>query len=148
YRDLGDQAAFAAVGLSNFYFLDNSGYFSRAADLLPLLHTWSLAVEEQFYLLWPPLLLGFVKLGMSSKRTIVALSGLIVLSLTLSAIVVADDRQAAFFMLHTRAWELALGGLLTYVPAIRRAALANLTGLGLVVLSAVLLKDGSTFPGA
>lgn len=102
YRDLGDQAAFAAVGLSNFYFLDNSGYFARASDLLPLLHTWSLGIEEQFYLIWPALLL-LLGLKLSQKTAVVVLGCLIAVSLILSTIAVLDDQPTAFYMLHTRA---------------------------------------------
>ncbi len=53
YASLGGSASFASIGIANFFFKSNTGYFDRAAELQPLLHTWSLGVEEQFYLVWP-----------------------------------------------------------------------------------------------
>ena len=58
YQSLALSAAASAFGVSNFLFLNQTGYFDKSADLMPLLHTWSLGVEEQFYVVWPFLLLA------------------------------------------------------------------------------------------
>ena len=68
YATLATSTAGAAFGVSNFYFLNHTGYFDRAADFQPLLHTWSLAVEEQFYVVWPLLLLGLTRIGSKFAR--------------------------------------------------------------------------------
>jgi peptidoglycan/LPS O-acetylase OafA/YrhL len=71
YMSLAWSTAAAALGFSNFYFLFNTGYFDQSAELMPLLHTWSLAVEEQFYFVWPALLFGLTALG--SRRNLAAI---------------------------------------------------------------------------
>lgn len=99
---------------SNFAFYADTGYFTLAAATRPLLHTWSLAIEEQFYIFWPLLLMVFHRRGANSFNAL--LVGTVVLSLTLSIWMVATDMSAAFYLLPFRAWELALGGMLTMLP--------------------------------
>lgn len=152
YRELGEQTGHAAVGLSNFYFLHHSGYFDGEADLQPLLHTWSLAVEEQFYLVWPFLLFAAYALGKRSSSVVAAvLSLLAVISFAWSTHqVFGPDAGQAFFMLPARAWELALGGLICFMPALQGAAIARLCeigGLAVVLASAILLHEDLPFPG-
>ncbi|WP_292579314.1 acyltransferase, partial [Mesorhizobium sp.] len=80
YASLGRSAAFSAGGVGNYYFLWNTGYFDRDATLLPLLHLWSLGVEEQFYLLWPALMLFANRLprgGQSAPVTAICLVALL-----------------------------------------------------------------------
>ena len=96
---------------SNFLFQSQAGYFDASADLKPLLHTWSLAVEEQFYILHPIFLLMLLKSG---KPWAVGggLAAVLGVSLLVSAITVHTDPSAAFFLLPARAWELCAGALL------------------------------------
>jgi len=151
YSDLGDSATWAAFGLVNFYFLAHSDYFSAAADMMALLHTWSLAVEEQFYLIWPPVLLAATSLARGSK---VILAGTLIsitaISFFASVLIVPYDQPQAFYMLHTRAWELAAGGLVALLPVVGgrlSAELMSATGLVLIAAAATILTSRSAFPG-
>lgn len=150
YQSMGWQATTAVLGVSNFYFLRNTGYFDQAADLLPLLHTWSLGVEEQFYLLWPILLAIIVRFSPKSPRpVIVALLAIMAISFTAACLGVAENPQATFFLPHARAWELALGALLVFAPKLtaRWAQVSSALGLMLIAGSALTLTSGDPFPG-
>src|SRR5262249_3137124 len=119
YQSLAKSALYATVGASNFFFLFNTGYFDAPASSMALLHTWSLGVEEQFYLLWPAflwLVSGIV--GKSRRAWSAVFLAVIVASFAAAAWQVTHDPKAAFFLPHTRAWELALGGLLAVVPSV------------------------------
>ena len=94
--------------LSNVYFWQNTGYFDGPAELKPLLHTWSLAVEEQFYLGYPFLLVLLHLLGRRAMVTMLA--ALAIVSLVVSQYGVIHYPSATFFLLPTRAWELLIGG--------------------------------------
>ncbi len=150
YGRLGTSAAAAVTGLSNFYFYRESNYFSPGQETLPLLHTSSLAVEEQFYLVWP-LLLVLLSRTLPSKRSLaIALVLLIAISLTASIVVVGGNQPEAFYMLHTRAWELAVGALLVFLPVMKSAIFSELAGglgLAFIAYSATKLNSGSLFPG-
>lgn len=98
--------------LSNFFFLKDGGYFETAAELKPLLHTWSLAVEEQYYLFFPIMLILFWKLGKRWTLNLIIL--LAVLSLILAQISSLYMPVPNFFLLPTRAWELAIGALIVF----------------------------------
>lgn len=141
---LGQQAAFSLFGISNIYFWATSGYFSPEAHSQPLLHTWSLGVEEQFYLLWPlALLLMFQIWGLRTKTSVLVIALVIIASFACILLIEGDYTTFSFFMLPTRAWQLSLGGLLVLVPCIRGRSLAEfLKILGLcLLLSAIFLID-------
>lgn len=134
---------------SNFFFWIKSGYFDPSAEVAPLLHTWSLAVEEQYYVIFPILmilLVGRVKYW----RTIVAI--LFCASLTVSIFEVRHDPTGAFYLPWSRMWELLIGALLSleWFPALRnrnaRNALA-LIGLTLIVGAILLYSPTTRFPG-
>ena len=148
-EDFGQSVIATVAFVSNFFFYLEDGYFDQPADLHPLLHTWSLAVEEQFYLLFP-LLLGF--LVRRRWALVPSLSVVAVLSFLIGLWQLRVDPNGAFYLLPGRFWELLLGSLLAVstVPAIRSPLLAA-TGVlaGLVAIgAAVLLYDETTtFPG-
>ena len=138
---------------SNLLFWRESGYFNSAADLKPLLHTWSLAVEEQFYLLFPLLLLLAWRWG--RRRTAVLLALLTAASLAAAQWAVSAAPSAAFFLLPTRAWELGLGALVALHLARQHAwrpgpllqqCLAG-AGLLLILCGFVVFTRYTPFPG-
>jgi peptidoglycan/LPS O-acetylase OafA/YrhL len=147
YKALGTSAAASAFGLSNFFFLANTGYFDQSADLMPLLHTWSLAVEEQFYAVWPLLLL-LIAAGRKRVDVAAVVSAMVIVGFGVSLIWLGANPKAAFFMAAPRAWELAVGALLAFLPALPRS-LGGATGLGLVLMAAGFLEiKTSSFPAA
>ncbi|MBP7000979.1 acyltransferase family protein [Amaricoccus sp.] len=144
-------AATAVFSVSNFLFWFESGYFDPGADTKPLLHTWSLGVEEQFYLLWPALLLILlIKAPRWAAPT--ALAILCLVSLALAEYWIPRDPAAAFFLLPTRLCELGLGALLVWAQrlapkgaAAREAMLV--VGLAMIVWAAATFTDRTPFPG-
>lgn len=151
-------AAMAAVWLSNFYFaLGKLDYFSAGADGNLFLHTWSLGVEEQFYLVWPALLLGtwvlLRRFGFAFancwKVVLLVVAGV---SLAASLVFTPRAPSLAFYMMPMRAWEFSLGGLLWALPvsgATGRWGRSALGWLGLMLVAgAALWFDGAEpYPG-
>ena len=99
---------------SNILFWKKINYFSDSSDLNPLIHTWSLSIEEQFYFLFPIAFLIFWKIG--KKILILSIILLIILSLFLTAPVWKISDTASFYLLPTRAWELAMGSMCAFYP--------------------------------
>ena len=95
--------------MSNIYFYLSSGYFGSASELSPLTHTWSLSVEEQFYVFFP--LLAVLVLKFCARYFVFILILLIVASLSLAQFTSKNSPEWAFYLLPTRAWELLLGSL-------------------------------------
>ncbi|MER8556153.1 acyltransferase [Mesorhizobium sp. M1217] len=141
----------ATFSAANLYFYRNTDYFTEAATSLPLLHTWSLAVEEQFYLLWPLALMALMRWLRPWSLIIVA--GLCVFSLDIAQRFLPVSQPFVFYMLPTRAWELLIGGLLA-LPAVRAVKPGHVAaeilcagGLALIVGSLFLINDDTPFPG-
>jgi hypothetical protein len=149
YADLGESAAYSALRLGSLFFFWNTGYFDAAADTMPLLHLWSLGVE-QFYLAWPIVVAGVLVLA-GARRSPCALAAARAGRRRLSRFAVAgrpDDPKAAFFLPFARAWELALGAALVFVPTIasrRLAEAAVVVGLGLIAWATLWLTPGTSF---
>lgn len=151
FRDLGRSVVAAVLMFANLHFYATSDYFAAPADEKALLHTWSLSVEDQFYLTWP-LLLMLLAPRLPRAWLVAVTAGLLAASLAHAEARLASDADYAFYMLAPRAWEL-LAGCLTALLApyltVRRSASALLagTGLTLIVASAVLLSASVPFPG-
>ncbi|MEO8456055.1 MAG: acyltransferase family protein [Sphingomicrobium sp.] len=149
YIEVAKSAAAVSIFSSNFYFWKSISYFQSANEFRPLLHTWSLAVEEQYYLLFP-LLLRLLKVrrrGLGVILWVIAFT-----SLALAAALVPTKPSAAFYLLPTRAWELMLGGLLAVgqlpaPPSPRAASVGSLMGMGLIAVPMVYYSAATPFPG-
>lgn len=134
---------------SNLLFWRQSGYFDISAELKPLLHTWSLAVEEQFYVLWPLVLVLCYRRGWRIRWVISALLGL---SLALSCVFLTEKPIAVFYLLPGRAWELLMGAWLVTAnfDSSKNQWLKNslsVMGLGLLAASVLMLNKSLPFPG-
>lgn len=145
---LGRSAAATALSVANVLFWRQTGYFGPEASTQPLLHAWSLAVEEQFYLAYPLLVMLLHRRFRARLRAILAV--LLAASLVTALAWRESHPIAAFFLAPTRAWELLLGGLVALgaIPAVaRRAArdVVGVAGLALVAL-AFALPERSAFP--
>ena len=135
---------------SNFFFWSQVGYFDGPALTKPLLHTWSLAVEEQFYIVFPVALFILYKYCRSYLAP--ALFAATALSFILAAVSVHKAPSAAFYLLPTRAWEMLIGSLLALgaVPPISSPRLrdaASLLGIALIAFAVFTYTEGTTFPG-
>lgn len=148
-------ALYSTFFLANFYMWHEvGGYFGAQSDVVPLLHLWSLAVEEQFYLLWPLLLFGAWRvLGRGSLALFVLIG--VIAGAIVSEWGVQNYRAAAYYLLPTRFFELMIGALVAVVPPLstddRRWRLArellSLTGFAFIAYSATQFTTQRLFPG-
>ncbi len=143
---LGASAVAAISMFANIHFWREAGYFALGQQVTPLLHTWSLAVEEQFYIFFPLTLI----LAHKYSKVSLAVIAIAVLSFVLSVYGMLVAPAASFYLLPTRAWELMIGaslalGIVT-VPAQFRAVLST-CGLLLVLASAFFITESDPFPG-
>lgn len=151
--------AAAALWLSNFHFAHSEvDYFGPGAEPSVFLHTWSLGVEEQFYLLWP-LVLTLVlwkqnPAASGSRRLLMGLSILAVVSFTVAVAATAADARSAYYMMPTRAWQFALGGLACLLASGGKGVAtlpqrwAASAGAALLVLSMLVIDTSRPYPGA
>lgn len=144
---LAESSLYALFSVSNFLFWSQAGYFDEAAHLKPLLHTWSLAVEEQFYLVWPWLLLGAVFFGRRVAFAAIVIVG--VASVFAAEWWVSDHPDAVFFLTPFRAFEFAAGGALAFSRPLRGgiASVAFAVGLCIMLWSFVVLDPEIPMPG-
>ncbi len=152
YASLGLSVRQMAIFLSNVHFWSETGYFEGASAEKPLLHTWSLAVEEQFYLLVPVLLVLITK-ARRLPWMYVMLAIAAVTSFALSAYFVFRHPSATFYLLPTRAWELFCGSLIAFLPAKQRQnqtmlkESAAVAGIALILVPCFIYDHATRFPG-
>lgn len=155
FSELGESAAWQSVFSANIHFWQTTNYFAGPAEEQALLHTWSLAVEEQFYFIFPLLLIGLWRVPKLTRRgplLCLFLLGIIV-SLALSVYLLPKMPAVTFYLLPTRAWELLCGSFVALIPAhrmlARPAVQESLAFLGavLILLPCFLYTKETPFPG-
>ncbi|WP_330996115.1 acyltransferase family protein [Burkholderia territorii] len=151
FKQLGKHIGGGAASIANFVLWHEAGYFDVSAELKPLLHLWSLGVEEQFYLVWPVLLFVTVRARLSAAWPILLVG---VGSFLLNIATVHGDSVAAFYSPLTRVWEPMLGAFLAYRHHhFRRefsTSLGNakaIVGFVAIGLSLAFVNDSLAYPG-
>jgi peptidoglycan/LPS O-acetylase OafA/YrhL len=155
YKQLGREVAAGAGFAANFLFWSQSGYFDAQAAVKPLLHLWSLGIEEQFYLVWP-LLVAF--LYRRTRRVPMWIALLMCGSFLVNALGIQDHTSAMFYLPMSRFWELLSGALLAYWVmfgsesgsdrgARTSKTVLALCGVLLLVVAATKINEESEFPG-
>jgi peptidoglycan/LPS O-acetylase OafA/YrhL len=148
----GISIASSSFFLSNLWFFKSTGgYFDIPSSNLPLLHTWSLAIEEQYYLLYP----GFIILlhrSFSKRNIFKILLCLLIVSLLVSQLTLNHNHNFSFYLTPSRAWELLLGGLfaLDFLPTPQKKYVINFfpfLGLVLITVAIINFSESTTFPG-
>jgi peptidoglycan/LPS O-acetylase OafA/YrhL len=149
FTEFGDQALYSALMVVNHYFLEQQGYWDTGAELKPLLHLWSLAVEEQFYVVAPILLF----LGWRFRRYALPLVAILFIASLAGSVMYTnvDDKNYAFYLMPLRAWEFIAGGaalLITrgnMMPKFMRDPL-GVVGLVAILLAVSTFSEDTAFP--
>lgn len=150
YKQLGEHIAGGAGFVSNFIFWGDSGYFDNSAQAKPLLHLWSLAIEEQFYIFWPLLL----ALAWKHRWGFLKITALIALvSFAANIYLTNNNLIEAFYSPLPRSWELMVGGVLAFIalhkPQLnsRYKNLQSILGAVFLALGFALINESRSFPG-
>jgi peptidoglycan/LPS O-acetylase OafA/YrhL len=150
FEQVGKHIAAGAGFVQNFALLSESGYFDTATESKPLMHLWSLAIEEQFYLIYPLLLALSWQMG---RRFLLIIAGTLLLSFVSNIYFTHTQPSQAFYYPHTRFWELLLGALLCLllgkaqaIPAYIKQAISVL-GIFLIIAGYSFIDSDKAFPG-
>jgi peptidoglycan/LPS O-acetylase OafA/YrhL len=151
FREFGRSVSTATLFVSNVLFARQTGYFDLAAEEKPLLHTWSLAVEEQFYIFYPIFL--FLMYKYLRKYLAASTTAVLLVSFAVGLWGVKHEPTASFYLAPTRAWELMLGALLAFgvVPVVTRRPVNNvlsLLGAAMIAWGVFRISSQTLFPGA
>lgn len=150
FKQLGRHIAGGSGFVSNFILWNENGYFDNSAKTKPLLHLWSLAIEEQFYIFWP-ILLYFVWKQKWSFLRVTAL--IFIISFAINIFLIQNDKIAGFYSPLSRFWELMVGGSLAYILLHSNHLLRkfknfqSVFGFVLLIIGLFIINEGSPFPG-
>lgn len=146
FKPLGKHIYSGAFFFSNISLLKEVGYFDVSADLKPLLHLWTLSLEEQFYIFWPLFILLAVKKKWKIGKTTL---WIFIVSFILNVFLISKFSSSTFYLIHTRAWELLAGALIS-IYSFKFASRINLysaIGMLMILASVFVLAKGTMYPG-
>ncbi|HDI4959688.1 TPA: acyltransferase [Salmonella enterica] len=150
YKEIGISSLYSALSISNFHFMLGSGYFDTSSEVNPLLHTWSLSVEQQFYLIWPIVIFAAMRSGRKLAVSLIVIAG--VMSLLASQMMTKMNPTQNYFMMPYRIFEFAAGGILFFIPNDKArnkliSTILFIIGLALIIYSAFYFDKSTPFPG-
>lgn len=151
FKDFSQSIVASLGSVSNFLFWHEADYFDTSTKLKPLIHTWSLAIEEQFYFIYPPLVVIIWRFF--KNQLAIVLSSLVVISLITAHISTMYSQDTSFYLLHTRAWELLAGAWIGYFslqnPVKFRSAHVyfQFVGVLLLIIPVLFYDEGTHHPG-
>ncbi|MBZ9683125.1 acyltransferase [Mesorhizobium sp. CO1-1-2] len=146
FSRLSGSTVAAILAVTNIFYWNESGYFDVGSSLKPLLHTWSLAVEIQFYLIWPAFIIWLVR----RKMVVAGISAAAIISFFACIYVMTIAPTTAFYFTPFRVFEFAIGGLVTATPRIRSARTIEgvyVAGLAAILWCVFRYTDSTSFPG-
>ena len=148
---LGHSLQYSVLSLSNFFFWQESGYFNSSSEIKPLLHTWSLGVEEQFYIVWPAILFGLSFFHKKISLQWFLISALVI-SLLLNYFYIANHSNSVFYLLPFRIFEFAIGALcfVAFIYKIENKftiELFSFVGICMITYSVLFFDSSTIFPG-
>jgi len=147
-KDFSKSIAAVGIFISNVLFWTESNYFDLASELKPLLHTWSLAVEEQYYIVFPLFLIVLWRFG--CRKALIVLIFFVVLSVSFLELIRDGNQKGVFFLSHWRAWELVVGSIcafVLYIKGLKENEFFSFIGLSLIILCILLYSHVTPFPG-
>lgn len=150
FREFGQSIVASTAYASNILFYMEAGYFDTASHLKPLLHTWSLSVEEQFYFVFP--VVAWLTMRMSKRNLFILFGVLTATSLAAAIFYIGKDHSAVFYLYPFRAWEMFFGTLLAlnYIPPSKNTAsnyVCSILGLLLILVPTFTYDSNTLFPG-
>ncbi|TKZ17459.1 acyltransferase [Shimia litoralis] len=148
-REYGKSLLGVALFVSNYLFYRETGYFQPSSELMPMRHTWSLAVEEQFYVVMPLLLMMTAALAWRGRMALVA--ALLVISLAACLVSQAGNPDLTFYSIHTRAWEMLAGSfcaLWLIQHPLRGSNALSAVGLAMIAFAVFMFDKTTPFPSA